>query len=328
MGINFSPFEPEKKLYYAGADYARRENLISAPKPDWTKDGRKLLKEHRLLEKARFENSQELYRIYQAAVKYYGPDNIEIALTQLKEGGVPKTVLNSIVAGSFIPKDPSQDRMYKIQKKTSPLESGESTVNAYYRQINDMMYLSLEHSFDRQVAEKEEKRRKKNKGGEVLNVPNASPEPDQRIDKMTGRPYDQQAGAAFTDQEDRQDPLQRMGFGKGGSVQDPLQRMGFGKGSKVTTKGRKVYEDKDGQLYSERTETVQLKNGKWVNYPTVDRDGNKIPEELFEKLVESQVTKEGVIDFITGETLPLYKDVNTAVKAAKERSKSLLDKDK
>ena len=236
LGINFSPFEPEKKLYYAGAAYARRENLIGAPKPDWTKDGKKLLKEHRLLEKARFENSQELYRIYQSAVKYYGPDNIGIALTQLKEGGVPKKVLNSVVAGSFIPKDPSQDRMYKIQKKTSLLESGESTVNAYYRQINDMMYLSLEHSFDRQVAEKEERRRKKNKGGEVLNVPNASPEPDQRIDKMTGRPYDQQAGAAFTDQEDRQDPLQRMGFGAGGSVQDPLRRMGFGKGSKVRSK--------------------------------------------------------------------------------------------
>lgn len=55
-----------------------------------------------------------------------------------------------------------------------------------------------------------------NKGGEVLDVPNAPSEPDQRIDKMTGMPYDQQAGTAFTDQEDRQDPLQRMGFGAGG----------------------------------------------------------------------------------------------------------------
>jgi len=57
-----------------------------------------------------------------------------------------------------------------------------------------------------------------NKGGEVLDVPNAPPEPDQRIDKMTGMPYDQQAGTAFTDQEDRQDPLQRMGFGTGSLV--------------------------------------------------------------------------------------------------------------
>lgn len=48
------------------------------------------------------------------------------------------------------------------------------------------------------------------KGGEVLDVPNAPTEPDQRIDKMTGQPYDKQAGTAFVDEED---PLRRLGFG-------------------------------------------------------------------------------------------------------------------
>ena len=56
------------------------------------------------------------------------------------------------------------------------------------------------------------------KGGEVLDVPNTSKEPDERIDKMTGMPYNQQAGTAFTDVEDREDPLQRMGFGTGSMV--------------------------------------------------------------------------------------------------------------
>jgi len=56
------------------------------------------------------------------------------------------------------------------------------------------------------------------KGGEVLDVPNTSKEPDERIDKMTGMPYNQQAGTAFTDVEDREDPLQRMGFGIGSLV--------------------------------------------------------------------------------------------------------------
>ena len=80
-----------------------------------------------------------------------------------------------------------------------------------------------------EVDEPKRKPRLYNKGGEVLDVPNAPSEPDQRIDKMTGMPYDQQAGTAFTDQEDRQDPLQRMGFGKGGAIMnDPLQRLGFG----------------------------------------------------------------------------------------------------
>ena len=46
-------------------------------------------------------------------------------------------------------------------------------------------------------------RKKKDKGGIAL-VPNAPVEPDQRIDKMTGVPYDEQAGEAYTDVEDRQ----------------------------------------------------------------------------------------------------------------------------
>jgi len=39
------------------------------------------------------------------------------------------------------------------------------------------------------------------KGGEV-DVPQAPEEPDERIDKMTGRPYNEQAGTAFQDEED------------------------------------------------------------------------------------------------------------------------------
>ena len=92
------------------------------------------------------------------------------------------------------------------------------------------------------------------KGGEVLDVPNAPSEPDQRIDKMTGMPYDQQAGTAFTDQEDRQDPLQRMGFGLGGSVQqDPLRRMGFVGGGlgKLVKMGVKAFKSLDDEVVEE-----------------------------------------------------------------------------
>ena len=67
------------------------------------------------------------------------------------------------------------------------------------------------------------------KAGEINNVPNAPEEPDERIDKMTGMPYDQQAGTAFVDEED---PLRRLGFVGGGEV-DPLVRLGFGHGGKV-----------------------------------------------------------------------------------------------
>ena len=447
------------------------------------------------------ENKTE-EEIYVEAIKRWGGNGLTADM--LSRGRKAAEIYQDPVAYATGFGGPIVQDVYKLGKRGDvvrflgekvPFYGALNTVSPELKKDYAAKLKEMDKSFKKAVVpeRQEEPYRYFSKGGEVLNVPNAPKEPDQRIDKMTGRPYDQQAGAAFTDQEDRQDPLQRMGFGAGGKVlrqateaiydmlskdlpyiikthsnrnvsddeakeaaeeiysnfrgdpdmpselddldfedfikletralleekhdlEDPIVAAQFSKdfpglkpagedfsrardyteeaivnfkmsgkqadllrelglesdpqdvtfllqkilderkltqkvptsksvrapkkrggkvlrslyanGSKVTTKGRKVYKDKDGQLYSERTETVQLKNGKWVNYPTVDRDGNKIPEELFEKLVESQVTKEGVVDFITGETLPLYNDVNTAVEAAKRRSKSLLNKDK
>ena len=61
------------------------------------------------------------------------------------------------------------------------------------------------------------------KGGEVYNVPQVPVEPDERIDKMTGLPYDIQAGEAFVDAEDRDI---RQDYGKGGKVLNTLINMG------------------------------------------------------------------------------------------------------
>ena len=220
---------------------------------------------------------------------------------------------------------------YKISKRDSPIRFLGEKVPFYgaLRTISPELkenYDDLIKDLDKQsrealVPKRPPKRFEFKKGGEVLDVPKVSKEPDERIDKMTGLPYDQQAGTAFIDEED---PLLRLGFKGGGAVDDPLRRLGFGKGS-ITRVGRKVYHDEEGQPYSEKTETIQLEDGRWVNYPTIDKEGNKIPERLFKKLVESQATKEGVVDFITGEVLPTFKDKDSAVEEAVKRSKSLLE---
>ena len=85
------------------------------------------------------------------------------------------------------------------------------------------------------------------KGGEVLDVPNVPTEPDQRIDKMTGQPYDQQAGQAFVDKED---PLRRLGFVGGGDV-DPLRRLGFGVGGKVLNSLKRGQYQKGSEVRSD-----------------------------------------------------------------------------
>ena len=48
--------------------------------------------------------------------------------------------------------------------------------------------------------------------GGLVDVDNATPEPDERIDRMTGLPYNIQAGTAFQDEEDR------IGFATGSLV--------------------------------------------------------------------------------------------------------------
>jgi len=76
------------------------------------------------------------------------------------------------------------------------------------------------------------------KGGVVEDVPRVPKEPDERIDKMTGRPYNEQAGGAFIDEED---PLKRLGFVGGGSLDDPLRRLGFVGGSSKAVENREEY---------------------------------------------------------------------------------------
>ena len=68
------------------------------------------------------------------------------------------------------------------------------------------------------------------KGGVVEDVPQVPKEPDERIDKLTGRPYNEQAGTAFIDEED---PVRRLGFLGGGLAENPIRRLGFTKGSLV-----------------------------------------------------------------------------------------------
>jgi len=74
---------------------------------------------------------------------------------------------------------------------------GEEAMTEYRQKLG-----RIDRELSKAIAPEEEKRNFK-KGGEVLDVPNVPEEPDQRIDKMTGFPYDVQAGEAFIDEEER-----------------------------------------------------------------------------------------------------------------------------
>ena len=135
------------------------------------------------------------------------------------------------------------------------------------------------------------------KGGEITNVPNAPEEPDERIDKMTGMPYDQQAGTAFVDEED---PLRRLGFVGGGEV-DPLKRLGFGLGSLV---GRTIAR-KAGEFFDE-ADDVAIKQS----------------EEVFDDITKS--IEKGETPEIIEEG---FKELFTPVKTVGQKGKKQIVKD-
>jgi hypothetical protein len=92
----------------------------------------------------------------------------------------------------------------------------------FSRDTVKLLDTSMEGVEDLPTEEEEKERLPYAKGGEVI-VPNAPVEPDERIDKMTGLPYNIQAGSAFVDEED---PEKRMLFNEGGFV-DRIKKAGY-----------------------------------------------------------------------------------------------------
>jgi hypothetical protein len=87
-----------------------------------------------------------------------------------------------------------------------------------------------------------------------------------------------------------------------------------------TSAGRKVFQDENGENYSEKTITFETEYG-WINMPTVDSEGNQLSQEE----LEAHVAENGPVDPVTGETLSTYEDVDSAVEAAQERTDALGD---
>ena len=138
-------------------------------------------------------------------------------------------------------------------------------------------------------------RTNREKGGFITDVPNAPEEPDQRIDKMTGLPYDQQAGTAFVDEED---PIRRLGFGDGGYI-DPMQRLGFGIGSLVARQAGRFLNKADDVLSPSSS----------VDMPTTSNMAGTVEE--FDDLTQA-------LD--KGETPKMFKGVLPVQHASSEKS--------
>jgi hypothetical protein len=109
------------------------------------------------------------------------------------------------------------------------------------------------------------------KGGEV-DIPQAPTEPDERIDKMTGLPYDLQAGGAFVDEEDRKR------FSIGSEVLKKAVKLA-GKTSRFT-KQVSLTRDRDLELLSR--DFTRLSDGLEINKKEMNEAMNRIRDRLRE----------------------------------------------
>ena len=189
---------------------------------------------------ARFQNQQDLYLAAQAADRLFGRGR---ALSILTDNGFSTEAAEFLIVGSFVPESTgkvdniietltSQYVALKTQKEKDvflgQMTDAKSLIQGMETQLTSLP-LDNAQAFD---VEKEFEallirigRTKKSTGGEVsTTIPNAPSEPDERINKLTGVPYNEGAGAAYMDEDD---PMRVLKMNLGGvvpelSTSDPM----------------------------------------------------------------------------------------------------------
>lgn len=213
-GIRFTEFSAEDALMYATKGYLYdRRNVISM-QPNYVKKPASVKEDYINREKKQYEYQQNLYLKYKAAETLMGKGP---AIQTLLDSGISKEEVGYLEAGLFKPEKPSLGMVTKILMKTPFDKDGSKSefISELFKVYNEFAKTRL---IPAKEEEKEEPRKQFAKGGEV-SVPQAPKEPDERIDKMTGLPYNIQAGKAFIDVEDLQE---RALFSEGGVISRAL----------------------------------------------------------------------------------------------------------
>ena len=218
-GIRVNKHLPEINFANAIKEYRKVANSSNVGSFLYTNDLEKYAEEYEEQQKKLMEAQQDLFVKVKAYTSLYGRQS---AMEVMQDNELGRDFSAAMILGNFYARPPQGDKLtqqsYNQLKREDPETAREQVLN-FKNKLNDIRFkyhgsslFKPELKYD---IDTDEYREEFKKGGEVFNVPSVPTEPDQRIDKMTGMPYDQQAGTAFVDVED---PLRRMGFGVGSLV--------------------------------------------------------------------------------------------------------------
>jgi hypothetical protein len=219
-GLRMNKLDPETVLGYRVSEYNGQKNDLARPLINYENRPEEIVDQYVNFEKARYRNMQDLYRQVVATKEIVG---LSKTVMVLKNRGMGNLEIGSLLAGKYFtpynlltettlmnifektPFDLESDinNASKLIKALTDKRIEMLNTNLFFEEEESPPATSPEIGAAQQTEEQEFIDLKLAKGGEVYDVPQVPTEPDERIDKMTGLPYDVQAGAAFTDEEDR-----------------------------------------------------------------------------------------------------------------------------
>mgnify|MGYP003143428729 CR=1 FL=1 len=248
---------------------------------------------------ARFQNQQDLYLAAQAADRQFGRMT---ALSILQDNGFSQNGAVALITGNFTPESTTKvdSLMEDLRPEYLALRTQEEK-DTYLSKITDASVLikGMESQLtnlpldNAQAFDPEQEledllirtgRLPKSTGGEVSElIPNAPSEPDERINKLTGVPYNEGAGAAYMDTDD---PLRVLKMNEGGDVEDPT--MYRKDGSKKSTEGwiGPMKNEVTGRTMTEFS--TDLGDGSGREIPTMVKTQSKEALAYMRKMPEGQ----------------------------------------
>tara|TARA_R110002050_G_scaffold15519_6_gene47640 strand:- start:754 stop:5901 length:5148 start_codon:yes stop_codon:yes gene_type:complete len=196
----------------------------------------------------RLQNQSDIYAAAQSAIRQIGSSTTNRLLI---DSGINEKERAAIMTGKFEPE--STEYIQNVLKaetgnirKLRTLEERTEYRQKLKQARADILFLNRRMQGIRlnrvsdfnpnewlELNTKAQQRLQKSTGGEVSElIPNAPIEPDERINKLTGIPYNEEAGAAYMDTDD---PVRVLKMREGGEAEDPT--MYRSDGSKKSEEG-------------------------------------------------------------------------------------------
>jgi hypothetical protein len=215
--VNLEKLDVADALLFAVNDYkGGLKNLVSSS-PDYQKTTEELQTRYRARQRAKYKVEQELYRKIVAAETLVGKEQ---TMQMLFDAKMSKSQIEGFASGVSMAEPLSKSKMLSIVMKTpvnssEELEELQHNLSLDYQSFSNVPLHTPEYPTEEALESME--RMRKSTGGKISKpVANAPSEPDERINKITGLPYNESAGPAYMDIED---PLRALNMAAGGRVQ-------------------------------------------------------------------------------------------------------------